>query len=239
MIMMKINFITIFLFILFTFTNQSTTNVSVNELTNAIGVPPCMKKCMNSLIGNLYEIFTNDSIKNVSSTMCNEYNKFVNCTIKYHKICPYEKVYNIIFEGFYSFCHKRKIPHSPCLDEKVNTITDKCNKNCKLISQLDDIFQRRTVRLMATYSGNPILFVENLSEFCESLSCFFSCFKNNLKKECKKDGHEFLIHMVKPFYSLIDIVRKYPSIKHLIQKKIPKTCHFVFNRALLDMYSKY
>uniref|UniRef100_A0A0N4ZV82 CPG4 domain-containing protein n=1 Tax=Parastrongyloides trichosuri TaxID=131310 RepID=A0A0N4ZV82_PARTI len=240
-LMMKCYFSCLILFTLLTFLAQgSSVNVTVDELTNAIGAPPCMKKCINRLIVNLYDALTNRDVHNATAVICSEYDDFVECAHRDRFVCPYERIYNITFEGIQSFCSKKEeAPHTPCLDAKVSRLTAVCNKNCGLAEQIDNIFEKKTIKIMARYSGSPFIFLDNLTEFCVSLSCFFPCMKNNLKKECREDGHEFIIHTIKPFYSLLNLMKKHPGIKPLIQNKVPTTCHFLFNKLVLDSFSKY
>uniref|UniRef100_A0A0N5B540 CPG4 domain-containing protein n=1 Tax=Strongyloides papillosus TaxID=174720 RepID=A0A0N5B540_STREA len=214
-------------------------SVTVEELINAIGAPKCMQKCVNSFVLNLYDSMTNSSVQSATRVMCNEYYNFIECAKRDRLVCPYEVVYNYTFEGLNSFCSEKETPHSQCLDSKLSLVAKTCDNKCHLTRQIDDIFQRRTIKIMAKHSGNPQVFVENLTEFCQSLSCFIPCFKRNLEHECDKDGHRFLVHAVKPFYSLVRAMKKHPKIKPLIEKKVPKTCHFLFNKAVLDYYTSY
>lgn len=112
----------IFLLGLLTVTSLASTSVTVEELTNAIGAPKCMQKCMNSFIVNLYDALTNSSINHATKVMCKEYDKFVECTTKDRYVCPYEVVYNFAFEGISSFCSEKETPNSACLDEKLSVV---------------------------------------------------------------------------------------------------------------------
>jgi hypothetical protein len=222
-------------------TSSPSDDIDVATVLKAIGVPQCFEQCTVKFVEDLRHVLsmtnTLDNIKEV----CTEYVKVKSCVA--NASCHHEEVFYTVLSGVESLCgpHKSKFfeKHRACIQMAIDTNANECNAQCNFTQSLAEFSQSPRIRQLANQGGSLLRVLGELGGICVSSDCYLPCFRDRMNAACPRSGGMILDSMLRPFYTLADLVEESgPMVHNFVDNKVPKSCLFLTKTASLNEVRK-
>ncbi|CAB3404839.1 unnamed protein product [Caenorhabditis bovis] len=203
----------------------------------ALGVPFCMRKCIDSFINTTTTLWTMSNVVTQARSMCSAHAKSIAC-LKTDQFCDVHKIFNVATSSVEYMCAKKFVLFErmeKCLEPVVDDVMKQCDKSCYARSNLTAFSKDANIRFAATVGGNVFIVTDHLGELCGSLQCTLPCVTKKLNQACPLSGWLALDMLLQPLDAAATMIDNLaPAVKDLIGKKIDKRCRFAIHTTQLN-----
>ncbi|CAO4364957.1 unnamed protein product [Caenorhabditis nigoni] len=211
--------------------------LDVDTIFRALGVPYCMRKCIDPFINSTTSLWTMKNVVNQARKVCSLHAQALTC-LKKEQFCDHNKIFSKASSSVEYMCATKHVLFErmeTCLNPVVDDVMSECDKECYARSNLTAFSQDSNIKFAATVGGNAFIVADHLGELCTSLQCTLPCVTKRLNNKCALSGWLSLDMLMQPFDAVSVMVEQLsPPLKDLIVKKIDKRCRFAINPSRLN-----
>ncbi|EFP07844.1 hypothetical protein CRE_26096 [Caenorhabditis remanei] len=211
--------------------------LDVDTIFRALGVPYCMRKCIDPFINSTTSLWYMKNVVNQARKVCSLHAQAISCLNK-EQFCDHNKIFLKASSSVEYMCATKHVLFErmeKCLDPIVDDVMSACDKECYARSNLTAFSQDSNIKFAATVGGNAFIVADHLGDLCTSLQCTLPCVTKRLNNKCALSGWLSLDMLMQPFDAVSVMVDQLsPPLKDLISKKIDKRCRFAIDPHRLN-----
>ncbi|EGT50251.1 hypothetical protein CAEBREN_31765, partial [Caenorhabditis brenneri] len=185
----------------------------VDTIFRALGVPHCVRKCIDPFINSTISLWNMKNVVNQAGKFCSQHAQAITCLEK-EIFCDHKKIFSKASSSVGYMCStKQAVFHKmkDCLSPIVDDVISACDEKCYLRSNLTALAQKSTIKHTATVGGDALLVAEYLEPLCSSVQCILPCVTNRLNDKCALSGWLTLDMLLQPFDAFAAMFEQLPS----------------------------
>uniref|UniRef100_A0A8R1HJ26 CPG4 domain-containing protein n=2 Tax=Caenorhabditis japonica TaxID=281687 RepID=A0A8R1HJ26_CAEJA len=211
--------------------------LDVDTIFRAMGVPYCMRKCIDPFINSTTSLWYMKDVVSQARQVCTLHAQAITC-LKNDQFCDHNKIFVKASSSVQYMCATKHVLFErmeKCLNPVVDDVMSICDKQCYSRSNLTAFSQDSNVKFAATVGGNAFIVADHLGPLCSSLQCTLPCVTKKLNSKCALSGWLSLDMLMQPFDAVAVMIDQLSvPLKDLITKKIDKQCRFAVNPTRLN-----
>lgn len=205
-------------------------------LMRAMGVPLCVRKCIDPFLDQISEIWHMNQIVEKIPGLCRSHPQALECLRK-QPSCDTHNLFKKASSSVQKVCGERAALFEkmrPCLSKNGDAVARTCDARCSSRATLTAFMNNPAIQRAAKMGGNIMAVNDNLGPLCSVLNCELACITTELNKVCPLSGWLTLDILLQPFESVADLLlESSPSLKDFLAKKMDKRCRFVLQKSEL------
>uniref|UniRef100_A0A183F602 CPG4 domain-containing protein n=1 Tax=Heligmosomoides polygyrus TaxID=6339 RepID=A0A183F602_HELPZ len=230
-------------------------------LMRAMGVPLCVRKCIDPFLDQISEIWHMNQIVEKIPGLCRSHPQALECLRK-QPSCDTHNLFKKASSSVQKVCGERAALFEkmrPCLSKNGDAVARTCDARCSSRATLTAFMNNPAIQRAAKMGGNIMAVNDNLGPLCSYsllrfwrtdglsllltqlnnetssvLNCELACITTELNKVCPLSGWLTLDILLQPFESVADLLlESSPSLKDFLAKKMDKRCRFVLQKSEL------
>ncbi|CAI5440745.1 unnamed protein product [Caenorhabditis angaria] len=211
--------------------------LDVDTIFRAMGVPFCMRKCIDGFINSTTTLWTMRNVVGQARNVCTSHAKAISC-LKHDQFCDMNKIFKVASSSVEYMCTKKYVLFErmeKCLTPVVDKIMEECDNTCYSRSNLTAFSNNSNIQFAATVGGNVFIVTDHLGDLCGSLQCTLPCVTQKLNQACALSGWLALDMLMQPFDAATVMIEQLaPPLRDLVIKKVDKRCRFAINASQLN-----